>query len=252
MKNRFALLILCILIAGVITGQESLNPVDSFKAANQAYTEGDYFRARSIYEAAVESGIQNAAIYFNLATILYQEGQIGDSLLYFRRAQHLEPRNTETNKMIARIRAERVNFQGDDHALVDQIASSTIQLATNQELMIVAFILWNFFFVLVLMWFLWKQNRKWLQPIVIILGFALLLSLVLWIPRQYAEENRVPAVVTAIVAPVMSGPGDNYLELYRIYSAAEIRLLETKGDWHRFVLPDGREGWIRAADIAKV
>jgi SH3-like domain-containing protein len=47
----------------------------------------------------------------------------------------------------------------------------------------------------------------------------------------------------------MSGPGEDYLELYRLYAAAELRVLETHDDWARFVLPDGRQGWVERDNI---
>ncbi len=250
--NRLISASLLFVILGLFSLNAQEDPIDSFEAANRAYLEGDYFLARNVYESAVEAGIESADIFYNLAAIQYQSGQIGDAMLYFRRAQRFEPRNTETNKMIARIRAERVDYQSDDRNVIDQMANATVQIVTIQELTLLVFITWNLFFALAVIRFQYKRLQKWLQPALILTGLLLALGLLLWIPRQYAETSRPSAIVTAIIAPVMSGPGERYLELYRIYAAAEIRVLETQASWHRFVLPDDREGWISDKDVVKV
>jgi len=66
--------------------------------------------------------------------------------------------------------------------------------------------------------------------------------------RVFVESNR-PAALAVSDAVVMSGPGEDYLEIYRLYSAAELRILEQRGDWVRFILPDQRQGWIQKAAI---
>jgi hypothetical protein len=74
----------------------------------------------------------------------------------------------------------------------------------------------------------------------------------LWFSRVYTSVFRPAAVVTAEVAPIMSGPGGNYLEIYQLHAAAELRMLEERGDWAHFVQPDGREGWIQVSNFEKV
>jgi uncharacterized protein YgiM (DUF1202 family) len=51
---------------------------------------------------------------------------------------------------------------------------------------------------------------------------------------------------------VMSGPGEKYLELFELHTAAEVTIVDTRGEWTRFHLPDGREGWIPNAAIERV
>jgi hypothetical protein len=59
-------------------------------------------------------------------------------------------------------------------------------------------------------------------------------------------------VVTATVASVMSGPGDDYLAIYQLHAAAELYVTAVEDDWARFELPDGRVGWMRLDSIAMV
>ena len=42
----------------------------------------------------------------------------------------------------------------------------------------------------------------------------------------------------------MTGPGTDYVEIFELHSAAEIRIVEERNHWVRFQLPDLREGWI--------
>jgi len=80
----------------------------------------------------------------------------------------------------------------------------------------------------------------------------LLLGLGIFSIRSYVVYQRPLAVVVDFSAQVMSGSDNGYLPLYELYSAAEMRLLEEEGDWVRFVLPDGRQGWINQSALAVV
>jgi SH3-like domain-containing protein len=83
-------------------------------------------------------------------------------------------------------------------------------------------------------------------------GLITAITIAVFVTCIYVAEERPKAVVVADVISVMSGPDDSYLELYRLFSAAEMRVLEERGEWARVVLPDGRQGWIDIDTIAQV
>ena len=82
--------------------------------------------------------------------------------------------------------------------------------------------------------------------IVLLLLCAGAVSFSLW---QYREGNRSDsAIVMRPVAPVKSGPSSG-TDLFVLHEGTKVKLLDDVGDWKNIALADGRQGWIRSADI---
>jgi hypothetical protein len=70
--------------------------------------------------------------------------------------------------------------------------------------------------------------------------------------RLVLEALRPSAVVTSPVVSGMSGPGEDYLELFTLHQAAEIRIVMNNNTWVWIELPDGRQAWLPEASIQLV
>ena len=79
-----------------------------------------------------------------------------------------------------------------------------------------------------------------------------LISLMLLGSRIFVEQQRPVAVIVSPSAQVMSGPGQDYLPLFSLMTAAEVRLLEARAGWVRVVLPDGLQGWLPVEALERV
>jgi tetratricopeptide (TPR) repeat protein len=216
--------------------------------ANVLYEQGDYAGAINLYESLVAAEIRDGAIYFNLGNAYFQTQNLGKALLNYRRAQLLIPLDGELNTNMAWVRAERVDIQGDETMLVDSLASLTSGVLTLSELSWVTLILWMLFFGVLAAWVVRVDWRDVLRVPLIAASTLMISTVVMLGSRLFVESNR-PAALAVNDTAVMSGPGEDYLEIYRLYSAAELRVLEQRGDWVRFILPDQRQGWIQKAMI---
>lgn len=229
--------------------------VDVHALADQAaaaYEAGDYANAINLYRALLDSGVHDSRIYFNLGNAYFQSNNLGLALLNYRRAQQLSPRDSEIHQYLNMVRSRRIDIQGDELFWLDGLATISIAVLAYQELSWIVLALWSVFFACLIAWIPAHHWRTTLRPALIGISMLLVITLGLWIARGYAESNRPAAVVIENTVTVMSGPGQDYLELYTLYGAAEMRLLETRGDWLRFTLPDQRQGWIPQAAVEKV
>ncbi len=225
---------------------------DSLRAANAAYESGDYPLATLLYETVITAGAHDGVVYFNLGSSYYQSGDSGRALLNYRRAQNFMPRDLDLNINIARIRAERTDIQGDETALPDSLSAMTSSTLTATEFGWLMLALWTLWFVVLLARVLRPNWRSIIIVPLLALGIVLIAGIVLFGSRLYVENYRPAAVVVTPIAQVMSGPGDNYLEHFQIHIATELRILETRGEWIRFILPDGQQGWILGETIEKI
>lgn len=226
--------------------------VELARQANQAYEREDYASAVALYEQVIGAGIRDPVIYFNLGNTYYALNELGWAMLNYRRAQVFIPRDEQLGLQITRIRSERVDFQVEESSLFDRLASSTagfISLVEQVWLTLAAWITW---FALVTALLLRPAWRPVLRLPLAITGVFLLVLCAVLINRVAVEAWRPGAVIVDVSVPAMSGPGSDYLPLFRLYAAAEVRVLDTRDGWVRVLLPDGRQGWIPRSDAAVI
>ena len=117
-------------------------------------------------------------------------------------------------------------------------------MLTVTEFSWVTFGLWGLLWAVLIVRLLHPIWREALRLPLLIVAMLLVVAGFLLVMRLYITTYRPPAVIVESTAHVMSGPGDHYLEHFTLHSGAEIRILETRDDWVRFLLPDGRQGWL--------
>ena len=243
-------LFLTLWLAGPGLAQDA--PSEIARQAAAYYAQDDFDSARDQYEALIGQGVHDSAVYFNLGQTYLQLHDLGRALLNFRRAQRITPRDVALSEALARVRARRSEIQGDEIALPDSLAALTSGLLTIEEFNWLMQGLWAIEFAALGLFLMRPDWRSALRGPVLLLSVLLLAGFALWAGRQYSMSSRPAAVVIASEAPVMSGPGEDYLQIYVLHAAAELRILEARGDWLRFILPDEQEGWIRRTAVEKV
>jgi hypothetical protein len=226
------LLILLFLLIGI-----------SSYAQEEAYQNGDYAGAIALYEARLANGEASGAIYYNLANAYYETGTLGLALFNYRQSEIYLPRDEDIDLQIARLRAEREDLIGEESNWLYITADLSRDLVTVYELSLFVFALWCLFFLL-LAW--QRHNLRWLFWTS---GVALLFGLVFLGSRLYLDNQNPEAVLISEAAQVMTGPSTDYLPLYILYEAAELRIVEQRDDWLRFVLADGRSGWLEISNV---
>jgi tetratricopeptide (TPR) repeat protein len=219
--------------------------------AEAAYLRGDFVEALRLYQQLESAGLHDVGLYYNLGLSAAALGDMGSAMLYYRRAYALAPRDPDVVTELARLRTQRTDLLGEDRNPLDGVAVFTAGIVTTDELFAITWTAWLVVCVLAIV-LLMDRRRAVMRFLV---GLAVLWFVncgLLLLGRVYVETERPAAVVVAQRATVMSGPDMAYLELYALHVAAELRLLETRGGWVRFILPDGRQGWLPRDVIAVV
>jgi tetratricopeptide (TPR) repeat protein len=237
-----------------ISAASQVDEIDARLAeAESFYEAGQYTEAANVYENLIAEDYKgSAALYFNLGNAYFESGQLGQALVSYLRAQRLNPRDGDIERNIVRVRANRVLFQRDEHALIDRMSSMTVNSMRITELAGLGFVTWNGFFVLLIIFAVdFCRVRYWRQMLILLGAIACLLNSLLF-ARLYTDYQRPRAVVTSLVANVYSGPSDEYLRLFDLHTATELRVLDQQNNWSKIILPDGRQGWVRIDTIEEV
>lgn len=223
--------------------------LESLDNATEAYNNGNFDNAIQFFELTVSGGITNGELFYNLGNAYYEQGDIGRSLLNYRRAMQFIPRDLDLNIQMARVRSLRTTLQTDTtHWLIflEQITESVV---TITELSIVTFLIWSLFWIMLAFY---RLNQAWKNTLKFSLGtlFVALLSLsILLCGRLYSYHTMPPAMVTVDSAPVYSGSSIAYFHQYDLFIGSEIYILDEQDSWRKFVTPTNQQGWIRADAI---
>lgn len=212
--------------------------------AEAAYMLRDFNTAIALYEGVHDLGYVSSATLYNLGSAYYESGALGYSLVNFLRAQARSPRDALISAGIGLVRSERIDVQGESVILIDNVASSTVGVMALSELSWVVFSQWLLLFVGGVIYVIQAKWRVWLRSVLLVLMILLVSTGILYGSRLYVSVYRPLAVVVSESAAVYSGPGEDYLYFYDLSEAAEVRVIERQGGWARFVLDDGRQGWL--------
>jgi hypothetical protein len=83
-SSRHPWLSYAVCIAALFTaGAARAQPMDPFPAATAAFEAGDFLRALSLFQAARESGVDSAALYYNLGVSQYRVGDHAEAAATF-------------------------------------------------------------------------------------------------------------------------------------------------------------------------
>lgn len=228
-----ALIMLCVLSIQVIAQ-------DGIDEAQLAYDAGNYEAAISLYEFALLNDADNGALYINLGHAYYMAGQSGKALQTYLQAEHYLPRHKILSEQIELIRRERNNTLIGQADWVTTTYNLTANYLTVSELSIIIFGLWIVWFIM--LGVALKRNGWWIP--LILIGLILFISIGLLGTRLYLDNERPIAVILVDEVQVKSGPDASFLDLFTLYEANELRVVERRDGWVRFVLVDGRQGWI--------
>lgn len=216
-------------------------------AANQSYEASRFDQAIAGYETIIQAGIRNSDVYYNLGNAYYKQGDLGRAILNYRRAQRLNPTDSDIAANLNIARAQTIDQLEVASAgiLVNLIELAEEWLTLNQAA-ILALALWSLICVFAIFAIFWPRLRRLSKIVIAILALFLVTGLSSMANRLYKEQWTPPAVIIAKEVNVTSGPGDSsqYLVEFDLHAGAEVFLLESRPGWRRISLPGDLQGWV--------
>ena len=249
------LLALALLVAGNVLAQES-SATDLMARGNARYERGEYAEAAQLYEAAVDRGYSDTALYYNLGNAYLESGDLGRAILNYMRARELSPRDSavaENLELALGMTVDRIEAERD--SLVESMSYFAYRWATTGELGALALLLWVFAGMGIGTLLVWRAFplRETLRMATTAATAATAVSLVLLVSMIYANPYDSTGVVTAEAVDVVSGPGPQYTEEFTLHSGAQVRVADSRHGWTRIALPGGElAGWAPSHAIESV
>ena len=193
-----------------------------------------------------EGGITNGHLYYNMGNAYLLKGDVGMSILNYRRGQRLMPDNPDLVKNLSYARTQRldqVSVKAEKRVL-QTLFFWHYDLSMQTKFFLTS-CFWAVGCIFGSLWLWLKRGRfaLWIMGITFSTGLFLAGSLIV---DRYNEKAHRQGVITADAVVARQGDGENYPANFTepLHSGTEFGLLEERRDWLRIELSSGDEAWI--------
>ncbi len=242
-----ACMLVCLILLSASALSAATDNASLYNRANDRYAAGQYREALDLYSELLERGVENPSLYYNAASTYFKLGQVGYARLYYERALRLAPFDRDV----------RNNLNYLEGSLSEKIVPlysesifknfSKIGTYINERMVtyIELFLLTAFAAVahlFLLLPTMRDRTRRWMYTI----GILFLLSLGGGVLYRMQTKRHPYGVVTGAQIEVLSAPVEESDVSFVLYEGGKALLQESRGEWIRIWVPDGREGWTKA------
>ncbi|MBD3392298.1 MAG: tetratricopeptide repeat protein [Chitinivibrionales bacterium] len=242
------------LILALAAAQMPAAPVEQwFETANSAYRKQEYDTAGAYYEKILDTGLRNAAVFFNLGNVYYRKNKIGLAVLYYEKARELAPTDPD---VLANIRFARKHIVDrvpePARGFVDTIVW---RLHTWLTLHAQLWVVWIMLAALSAMFctglFVSRNARLWLMYLACLAGLVTILLGISAGIKIYQKENTRKAVVLEKAVDARNQPDGGKI-LFTAHEGTTFRIRKQNGDWYLVSLPNGVSGWVEIASLGEI
>ena len=223
------------------------SPTDLMAEANAQYERGEYADAAQQYESLIDSGYEDAVLYYNLGNAYFKNGDLGRAVLNYLRAEELSPRDSDIRANLELARGRTVDqVESGGESLFASVSNVARRWLTVGEMGVLSLLLWIASAVGIGALIVWRAvpRRTAVRNGAIATSVATLLSLLLLLNMLYANPNDDSGVIVASTIEIVSGPGNQYEMEFTLHSGAQVHVVDTRQGWVRIALPGGDlQGW---------
>lgn len=232
---------------------------ETFRQANALFRQAsdlaqkDPGAARELFASAAmhferltgDGGIRNGRLYYNLGNTYFRMGDLGRSILNYRRAQLLIPGDPELLRNLEYARSRRPDRipSPEPRLLLDALFfwHYDLPLAWKRGLFLASSS--AFWLVACLFLVTRRPSLKWSMAVTGTLGVLLLGSLAVDQASLWRDRS---GVVLAPEVVARKGDGETYQPSFQepLHAGTEFELLERRPGWWEVRLADGRECWL--------
>jgi len=240
----------------VMSFAEAWADADSiYHLANEAYQEGEYEKALTLYREITASGIESPGLYYNMGNAAFRSNNIGYAILYYEKALKLEPGDEDARHNLIFVSRYCVDaFEQVPELFLRTWSRALVQSLPEKTWSILALVIFLILLINILI-YLFSHRLAFKKA-----GFFIaLLSLFLFIVTVFSAMTRHRNIIQPesgiILSPsvvVRSSPSETGTELFILHEGTKVKMKEEVSGWQNIRVIDGREGWIETADFERI
>lgn len=223
-----------------------------FEQGNEYYSQGDYEKAIEMYQSILQSGLESAAIYYNLGNAYYKTGKLPEAILNYERALLLSPQDKD-------IRYNLELAYGQTADKIDKIELffitkwfAGIRNLNDSDGWAIYSIITFIIFLIGTGLYLFGKNSGTKKVAFSVAIIFLLSTITFYGFSSYQKDklvNRTHAIIFTPTVNIKSSPDQSGTNLFVLHQGTKVELISKLGEWWNIRLEDGNEGWIHESDI---
>ncbi len=217
------------------------------------------------YQMLVDSGVTNAQLFMNLGNAYLQSGQLGHAIANYERARQFGPLNSQINVNLDFAKEQVVSnatvteTPADSSTFLVAIATK-LKYANDAMIETIGLrpIVWTLVISSILFWSLLTVQTLGVKYPAKRLAVVPLLVLVVSAVSVWTTTNSVDVpsqgIVVAKQITLRSGDGSNFKTIANVENAdgQSVGIIGQRGEWMRIEASNGKTGWVKASEIAKL
>lgn len=219
----------------------------------RTYSDSRFRDASGFWNAILDSHVESAALYYNLGNAYYMQGNYPKAVLYYEKALKLDPSDADarynltfTNSFV------QDKIEPVPEFMLKSLARKVCYLLSSNVWAAVFLVLFASALASLLLFLLagstGRRRIGFYSAIVLLLLSLCALGFSHWQKSSYKRSDS--AIVMIPVTSVKSSPSaGSAKDLFILHEGTKVRILDEVGDWKNVSLADGRQGWMRAADL---
>jgi len=248
-------------------------PGDVFRSANALYEAGNYQAAIAEYHRVVDGGVEDGTLNYNLGNAYYKSNDLGNAVLFYRRALRLQPRNDDAQENL-----ELVTSQLKDKQFVrnqNRFVRGIVWLHNNLNATELVVLASTSYLVLCLLGIvlIFRESTavaaayrrtsivsparlvglSFAQDLLVAMGIVtVLLATTGASAYRKLDHNRTEAVILADEIPVFSSPTEDATLQFKIHEGTVVKIGDQRSGWVKVKLPGGMSGWVASGSMERV
>ena len=216
---------------------------DLFRSATN---ETMYAEAARQYQYLVEEdGIRNGKLFYTLGNSWFMAGDIGRSILNYRRAEQYRPNDDDVQHNMASALALRVDLipEKEPHPLAMRFFGWHLRTSSILRWGLFA----SFWLVFWGAWYWMRRSaKKEARVTTVVAGCVSLVLLASLIVEALIKQRSQPGVIVAGEVLARKGDGTMYAPAFMepLHSGTEFQQLDDRKNWWHIRLADGQACWI--------
>ncbi len=242
-----AALFMAFTLVAPLAGEE---PDVAYAAANIDFEAGKFDAAASKYLDLAKSGHISSDLYFNLGNARYRLGDVGEAILWMRRALVVEPAMPEVRQSLEFLRTKVAYLEFTEGRAGRVIGTLPATFAK----WIFSIAVWTGLIALALAFCVrrMRPRRAALIALAIVAGMGAFAAS--WVGNYRATRIAVEnfATITRTGVSALTAPAPEAKSVIDLPPGSEVRILKDSGPWRYAEIPGDLRGWIRAESLEPV
>jgi len=223
--------------------------------ANEFYHKNQFEDAIASYTKVIDLQFESAVLYYNLGNAFFKSGEYARAMLWFERAQRLDPNNEDIAHNIVFVQQKLIDkIEILPELFIVKWWNACSKLFTGNQwatLSIIACALFAFCFLLILL-----IRISWIRSLSIFIAIIALFFTIFSVIFAKKETSRYiqspEGIIMQHIINVKSTPNEKGSDLFVIHSGLKVGITDQLNEWVEIRLPNGEKGWILAEQVEKI